>query len=70
MGFLRPKTPPPPPAPAALPDVPSVDPTAEQTEMVRQTLNKKRKGYTQTILTSNQGVKDEAEIYKKTLLGA
>jgi hypothetical protein len=69
MGFLKAKTPPMPPPPPALPELPGVDPTAEQSEMVRQTINKKRKGYSQTILTSSQGVKDEADIYKKTLLG-
>jgi len=33
-------------------------------------LEKKKKGYTETILTSNQGDVSEADVYQKTLLGA
>jgi hypothetical protein len=81
MGFLRPKMPAPPPPPPAPPVLPPamheakyVDPlTGEDTTAAEQAaikLDKKRKGYTETILTSTQGDTSEADIYQKTLLGA
>lgn len=73
MGFLKPKTPAPPPPPAPLPEVPAATAAelpAESTEMIAQTLKKKRAGYTKTILTSQKGVMDDPTVYKKTLLGA
>jgi len=72
MGFLRPKTPAPPPPPAPLPEVPAATAAelpAESTEAIKQTLKRKRKGYTKTILTSKKGVEEDPQIYKKTLLG-
>ena len=72
MGFLRPKTPAPPPPPAPLPEVPAATAAElpeESTEAIKQTLKRKRKGYTKTILTSKKGVEEDPQIYKKTLLG-
>jgi len=72
MGFLKPKTPAPPPPPAPLPEVPAAtadELPAESTEMIKQTMKKKRAGYTKTILTSNKGVEADPQVYKKTLLG-
>ena len=72
MGFLRPKTPPPPPPPAPLPEVPAAtreELPDESTEMIKQTMKKKRSGYTKTILTSKKGVEEDPQVYKKTLLG-
>ena len=57
--------PPPPPIPDAVP-LPDLDKAEEQGSIQIQ---KKKKGYTNTILTSNQGVTDEAQTFKKTLLG-
>lgn len=72
MGFLKPKTPAPPPPPAPLPEVPAA--TAEElpeqeSEMIKQTLKKKRSGYSKTILTSKRGVEEDPTVYRKTLLG-
>jgi len=72
MGFLRPKIPPPPPAPPAPPVLPP--PSVEQMEQtqlneIRELTYKKKKGYTDTILTSNEGDTEEANTYEKTLLG-
>jgi hypothetical protein len=72
MGFLRPKTPPPPPPPAPLPEVPAAtreELPDESTEMIKQTMKKKRAGYSKTILTSKKGVQEDPEVYRKTLLG-
>jgi hypothetical protein len=72
MGFLRPKTPPPPPPPAPLPEVPAATKEElpdESTEMIKQTMKKKRAGYSKTILTSKKGVQEDPEVYRKTLLG-
>jgi len=81
MGFLKPKIPappPPPPAPPALPPATKEaaygDPlTGEDTTAAEQAaikLKKKKKGYTETIMTSTQGDTSTPDIYKKTLLGA
>jgi|TARA_R100000482_G_scaffold122093_1_gene69025 hypothetical protein len=72
MGFLRPKTPPPPPPPAPLPPVPAAtraELPGESTEMINQTMKRKRSGYTKTILTSKKGVEEDPQVYTKTLLG-
>ena len=72
MGFLKPKTPAPPPPPAPLPEVPAATAAelpAESTEMIKQTMKKKRAGYTKTILTSQKGVAEDPVLFKKTLLG-
>ena len=72
MGFLKPKTPPPPPPPAPLPEVPAAtreELPDESTEMIKQTMKKKRAGYTKTILTSKKGVEEDPQVYRKTLLG-
>jgi len=72
MGFLRPKTPAPPPPPAPLPEVPAAtreELPAESTEMIKQTMKKKRSGYTKTILTSKKGIEEDPVLFKKTLLG-
>lgn len=64
--FKKPSMPPPPPPiPDAVP-LPDTDKAEEQGAIQIQ---KKKKGYTNTILTSNQGVTDEAQTFKKTLLG-
>tara|TARA_R100000458_G_scaffold41193_1_gene38817 strand:+ start:989 stop:1210 length:222 start_codon:yes stop_codon:yes gene_type:complete len=73
MGFLRPKMPPPPPTPPPMPTLPPATPddfTEEQRKKVNAAVESKKKGYTDTILTSTQGDTSEADIYKKTLLGA
>jgi len=72
MSFLRPEkpaVPPPPPTPPVLPP-PSVE-QMEQKKLneIRELTMKKKKGYTDTILTSNEGDTETPEIYKKTLLG-
>ena len=72
MGFLKPKTPAPPPPPAPLPEVTAAtreELPAESTEMIKQTMKKKRAGYTKTILTSKKGIEDDPVLFKKTLLG-
>ncbi|QDP53091.1 MAG: hypothetical protein Unbinned2350contig1001_16 [Prokaryotic dsDNA virus sp.] len=73
MGFLRPKMPPPPPPPPPMPTLPPATPdrfTEEQRKKVNALVESKKKGYTDTILTSTKGDTSEADIYKKTLLGA
>ena len=73
MGFLRPKMPPPPPPPPAMPTLPDATPddfTEEQRKKVNAAVESKKKGYTDTILTTTQGDTSEPDIYKKTLLGA
>ena len=73
MGFLRPKMPPPPPPPPAMPTLPPATPddfTEDQRKKVNAAVESKKKGYTDTILTSTQGDTSEPDIYKKTLLGA
>ena len=72
MGFLRPKLPPPPPPPPAPPVLPP--PNVEQMEQkklneIRELTYQKKQGYTDTILTSNEGDTETPEVYKKTLLG-
>ena len=78
--FKKPKMPPPPPP---IPDPVPLPPTQPNEEFVSSTtgekttinkeaeasLKKKKKGYTNTILTSNKGVMGEANTYTKTLLG-
>tara|TARA_R100001082_G_scaffold27834_1_gene13943 strand:+ start:657 stop:878 length:222 start_codon:yes stop_codon:yes gene_type:complete len=73
MGFLRPPSPPPPPPPPPMPTLPPATPdefSEEQRQKVKALLAQKKKGYTDTILTSTQGDTSEADTYKKTLLGA
>jgi len=71
MGFLAPK----PPAPPPIPDPPELPPVIKQNldqtqkNKIRELMKVKKKGYTETILTGNQGDTSEAEIQKKTLLG-
>ena len=73
-----PAPPPPPPAPPVLPpathEAQYVDPlTGEDTTAAEQAaikLEKKRKGFTETILTSTQGDTSVADTYQKTLLGS
>ena len=71
MGFLRPKAPaipplpaPPPPPPVLIEDLPD-----EKEEKIKKKMEAKKKGMTETILTSRQGDTSTPEIYKKTLLG-
>ena len=80
MGFLRPKMPPPPPPPPPSPAPPPAtiteefkDESGEMTtaeKKAEQKIAEKKKGYSSTILTSPQGVTDEANTYSKTLLGS
>lgn len=73
MGFLKPKMPPPPPPPPPMPTLPPATPddfTEVQRKKVNAAVENKKKGYTDTILTSTQGDTSEADIYKKTLLGS
>ena len=63
--FSPPKPPPPPPMPAA----PSYAAAAPAGTAARKTLRSKY-SRRKTILTGGQGVEEEAEIVKKTLLGA
>ncbi len=72
MSFLRPEkpaVPPPPPTPPVLPP-PSVE-QMEQKKLneIRDLTYQQKKGYTDTILTSNEGDTETPEVYKKTLLG-
>ena len=60
-------SPPKPPAPPPMPAAPSV--TAGAGTAARKTLRSKY-SRRKTILTGGQGVEEEAEIVKKTLLGA
>ena len=61
--FSPPKPPPPPPMPAAPAMVAGAGTKARKT--LRQKYSRRK-----TILTVGQGVEEEAEIVKKTLLGA
>ena len=73
MGFLMPKAPSPPPPPPPLPVLPPASPaefTSQQVQTVKAHLAEKKKGLTETILTSTKGDESEADTYKKTLLGA
>ena len=72
MGFLKPKMPPhPPPAPTPppLPPATADEMTMEDKALIQAELLKKKKGYTDTILTSTSGDTSEANVAKKTLLG-
>ena len=63
--------PPPPPPPPPMPTLPPATPddfTEAQRKKVNALVESKKKGYTDTILTSTQGDTSEADIYKKTLL--
>ena len=78
--FRKPKMPPPPPP---VPDPVPLPPTQPDEEYVSSetgetttfekeaeaSMKKKKKGYTNTILTSNKGVTDPANTFNKTLLG-
>jgi hypothetical protein len=64
--FSKPKAPPPPPPPPPTPSPADAAPAAADAR--RQA--SKRYGRRQTILTGGAGVEDEAQIVKKTLLGA
>jgi len=73
MGFLKPKMPPPPPPPPKPPVLPPAN--VEQMEQatknkIRQTVEQRKRGYTDTILTSTEGDTSTPDVYKKTLLGA
>ena len=81
MGFLKPKMPappPPPPPPPALPPATHqeeyIDPVSGELTTAKKEaeakLAAKKKGYTETILTSTQGDTSEADTYQKTLLGS
>lgn len=73
MGFLKPKMPPPPPpapTPPPLPPATADEMSEEDKALIQAKLLKKKKGYTDTILTSTQGDTSEANVAKKTLLGA
>ena len=73
MGFLKPKMPPLPPPPPPMPVLPPAttdDFEEKEKAKVKDAMTRKKKAYTETILTSPQGVISEADIYKKTLLGA
>ena len=81
MGFLKPKMPAPPPPPPAPPELPPathqeeyIDPVSGELTTAKKEAEKKlatkKKGYTETILTSTQGDVSEADVYQKTLLGA
>jgi hypothetical protein len=60
--FRRPSPPPPPPPPPAPAPTPDAGLDARKKEKQRYSRRK-------TILTSGQGIEEEAEIAKKTLLG-
>ena len=62
-------TPPKPPAPPPMPAAPSFAGASDAGSSARK-LVKSRYSRRKTILTGGQGVEDEAEIVKKTLLGA
>lgn len=70
MGFLKPKvyTPPPLPEIKPLPDAPTMEDPDVVEAGEAETKTTKGKGRKATILTSNQGLLDEAETYKPTLL--
>lgn len=81
MGFLRPKTivmpaaaaePPKKvtPPPATIEDT-YTNEAGEETSAAKEAekkMDKKRTGYTQTILTGPQGITEDADIYEKSLL--
>lgn len=64
--FSRPKAPPPPPPPPPAPTKAEAAPAAGDARRDAS----KRYGRRKTILTSGTGVEQEAEIVRKTLLGA
>ena len=73
MSFLKPPSLPPPPPPVKpLPVMP--DPTLEENEKAKKAMEKekkiakKRKGRASTILTSQQGLIEEANVVSPTLL--
>jgi hypothetical protein len=73
MGFLKPPSmPAPPPAVKPLPEMP--DPTIEENEAAQEAMEKekkiakKKKGRASTILTSQQGLIEDANVVKPTLL--
>lgn len=63
--FKAPKPPPPPPPPAAPKMVAAAPAGTAARKNIRSKYSRKN-----TILTGGQGVQEEAEIVKKTLLGA
>ena len=63
-GIFRSPSPPPPPPPP--PPAPKPDPSAGADARVKE---RQRYSRRKTILTSGQGVEEEAAIAKKTLLG-
>ena len=63
--FKAPKPPPPPPPPAAPKAVAAAPAGTAARKNIRSKYSRKN-----TILTGGEGVVDEAEIVKKTLLGA
>ena len=73
-----PAPPPPPPPPPALPPATHqeeyIDPVSGELTTAKKEaeakLAAKKKGYTETILTSTQGDTSEADTYQKTLLGS
>tara|TARA_R110002050_G_scaffold54247_1_gene122833 strand:- start:147 stop:371 length:225 start_codon:yes stop_codon:yes gene_type:complete len=73
MGFLKPPSMPAPPPPVKpLPVMP--DPTIEENEAAQEAMEKekkiakKKKGRASTILTSQQGLIEDANVVKPTLL--
>jgi len=73
MGFLKPPPmPAPPPAVKPLPEMP--DPTIEENEAAQEAMEeekklaKKKKGNASTILTSQQGLIEDANIVRPSLL--
>jgi len=73
MGFLMPKLPPPPPPSPIPPVLPPASPeefTSQQVKKVKKAMIDKKKGSTDTILTSKQSDESEADTYQKTLLGS
>ena len=70
MGFLKPKVIMPPPLPEMkpLPDAPKMDDPDVVEAGEAEVATTKGKGRKSTILTSNQGLLDDAETYKPTLL--
>ena len=73
MGFLKPEKPAVPPPPPPMPMLPPAAPeefTSQQVKQVKKAMIDKKKGYTDTILTSTKGDESEADTYQKKLLGA
>tara|TARA_R100000781_G_scaffold9377_5_gene8169 strand:+ start:6758 stop:6973 length:216 start_codon:yes stop_codon:yes gene_type:complete len=70
MGFLKPKVIMPPPLPEIkpLPDAPKMDDPDVVEAGEAEVAKTKGKGRKSTILTSNQGLLEDAETYKPTLL--